>query len=81
MMSRTRTRALPDAEEEGLTTIERRGRREIEQSQIGPEGEGAGTTESKDTERKRHNEPRKNEFILSFMGGRARGISTVSNGS
>ena len=35
---------------EGLTTTERRGRREIEQSQIGPEGEEAGATESKDTE-------------------------------
>jgi hypothetical protein len=50
VMSRTRMRAEP--EEEELTTIERRGRREMEQSQIGPKGEGVGTTESKCTERK-----------------------------
>ena len=30
-----------------FTTTERRGRREIEQSQIGPKGEGVGTSESK----------------------------------
>ena len=31
-------------------TIKRRGRREMEQPQVGPEGEGAGATESKCTE-------------------------------
>ena len=31
-------------------TIERRGRCEMEQPQVGPEGEGAGATESKSTE-------------------------------
>ena len=30
-----------------FTTTERRGRHEIEQSQIGPKGEGVGTSESK----------------------------------
>ena len=30
-----------------ITTTERRGRHEIEQSQIGPKGEGVGTSESK----------------------------------
>jgi len=45
-------RALPESEggTEGLTTIERRGRREKEQPKVGPKGEGAGATESKDTE-------------------------------
>lgn len=41
--------ALPESE--GLTTIKHRGRREMEQQQIGPKGEGAGATESKDPER------------------------------
>jgi hypothetical protein len=35
---------------EELTTTERRGRREIDQSQIGPKGEEAGAPESKHTE-------------------------------
>jgi len=36
-----------DEKPEFLTTTERRGRHEIEQSQIGPKGEGVGTSESK----------------------------------
>ena len=36
---------------EGLTTTERRGRREVEQPQVGPVGaRRAGASESKDTE-------------------------------
>jgi len=37
--------------EAALTTIERGGRCEKEQPMVGPKGEGAGTSESKDTER------------------------------
>ena len=36
-----------DEKPEFLTTTERRGRHKIEQSQIGPKGEGVGTSESK----------------------------------
>jgi hypothetical protein len=68
---RVRTRELPESE--GLTTIERRGRREIEQSQIGPVGEGVGTTESKNTEGTEESmklmERHKNRLFLAFISG------------
>jgi hypothetical protein len=48
------------AEPEGLTTTERRGRREVEQPKVGPKGEGAGATESKNTE---------GEWIISMRAG------------
>ena len=46
------------AEPEGLSTTERRGRREVEQPKVGPKGEGAGATESKNTEGGRATEGR-----------------------
>jgi len=55
VIRRTRMRALPESDggTEGLTTIERRGRREKEQPKVGPKAEGAGATESKRTEERK----------------------------
>jgi hypothetical protein len=71
VMRRVRMRAEPEEERaaEGLTTIERRGRREKEQPKVGPKGEGAGATESKDTEVDcRKGERRKTEHMPAGAG-------------
>jgi hypothetical protein len=44
-----RTKPLSGSKRRNLTTTEHRGRCEMEQSQIGPKGEGVGASESKDT--------------------------------
>ena len=44
-----RTKSVSGSKKRNLTTTEHRGRCEMEQSQIGPKGEGAGANESKGT--------------------------------
>jgi GxxExxY protein len=50
-----RRKPLWGEQSESKDTIERRGRCEMEQPQVGPEGEGAGATESKCTEKFENN--------------------------